>query len=199
MSRLTIHLTKREIDDFFATRNLARWNKDLEVYGYLLKNLDRAHALPEYSTRFNYFYQVRRNARWRKEFYALFYSSRGKRTDFGVLLKHLFLKTGKIEASFASKLAATLDPGLPIIDRHVLSYIDRKLPSASKSKQERIALTIELYKEMQAAFGAFLKTKEGKHLLSRFKKEHPGVRMSGMKQLDFVLWQSGGKKNVKKV
>lgn len=104
-----------------------------------------------------------------------------------------------MEASFASKMAATLDPDLPIIDRHVLSYIGRKLPPARKGKDnqnERVRAIIILHKEMERGFKVFLKTPTGRYLVQRFRREHPGTKISEMKMLDFVLWQSGGKKRL---
>lgn len=189
---ITIALTKKDIDAIFKRRNRKKWNKDLAVYDYLVREIDNAHVLPDYSRKFNYFYQVRRNAAWRKKFYAIFHASRGKEIDFADIMDQLFKKTGQVEASFASKLAATLDPRLPIIDRHVLSYIGRKLPPSHKESKERILTIIALHREMKREFKKFLKHKTGKYLLKRFRAEHPLSTANEMKMLDFVLWQSGG-------
>jgi hypothetical protein len=153
-----------------------------------------AHILADYERKFNYFYQVRRNAEWRKKFYALFYDLRGREIKFADILSVLFRETQKIEASFASKLAATLDPALPIIDRHVLSYIGERLPSASKNSAERMMMIGELYAAMKRNFTEFLASASGVHLLHRFSSEYPNRTINDMKKLDFVLWQSGGKK-----
>ncbi len=145
---IKIRLTKEDIDVIFKIRNKDKWNKNLGVYNELVRELKNAHNVQGYERNFNYFYQVRRNAEWRGKFYALFYSSRDKEVDFAYILNELFNRTGRVEASFASKLIATLNPSLPIIDRHVLSYIGRKLPSLSKNKdnKERIVIIIALYK-----------------------------------------------------
>ena len=196
---LEIHLTKKEVDDVFNRRDKKKWEKIIGVYTFLLENLARADAVDvsgEYQKKFNYFYQVRRNAQWREDFYALFFRySKGKNADFADILKTLHVKTGKIEASFASKFAATIDPELPLIDRHVLSHIERKLPSSQWSPADRMFAIIELHDAMRKEFAAFLSdTPSGKHLIKRFKAEYPKVKISEMKMLDFVLWQSGGKK-----
>lgn len=193
---IKIKLTKKEIDAFFKDRDLARWKKDVEVYAFLREKLSEADTTPEYKRRFNYFYQVRRNSAWREKFYALYFKHAKKgSTDFGKVLNALFIETGKVEASFASKFTATIDPSLPIIDRHVLSYIDRKLPPNGWSKEKRIAHIIELHKEMKQEFELFLKnTAPGRHLVARVSKQDGDKGISTMKMLDFVLWQSGGKK-----
>jgi hypothetical protein len=191
---MTIALTKREIDAIFKRRNKIRWEKYLDVYDYLLSHMHTAHTLADYERKFNYFYQVRRNAEWRAKFYSLFYGLRGREVKFADILSVLFRETQKIEASFASKLAATLDPELPIIDRHVLSYIGERLPSASKDSAERMAIISELYAAMKKGFSEFLATAPGSYILERFTEEYPTRTISDMKKLDFVLWQSGGKK-----
>jgi hypothetical protein len=190
---ISIGLTKEKISAIFEGRNRGKWDKYLEVYDHLLRELDNAQEVSDYEKSFNYFYQVRRGEIWRKKFYDLFYSLRNKRVDFADIINELFQRTDRVEASFASKLAATLNPDLPIIDRHVLSYIGRKLPSPYKENKERIAAIITLHKEMEREFNAFLKTESGKYLLERFRKEYPHSKISEMKMLDFVLWQSGGK------
>lgn len=195
---MQIRLTKAEIDAVFNRRDKEKWNKVLDVYLYLRKNLARADV-PEiiaiYQRKFNYFYQVRRNAAWREKFYVLYFRhAKERRADFAHVLKELFRATGKIEASFASKFVATIDPDLPLIDRHVLSYLDQELPTNRRSPEERIRAIIELYDDMREGFAAFLKTDRGRYLVARFMAEHGDKKISPMKMLDFVLWQSGGKK-----
>jgi hypothetical protein len=209
---MKLNLPKSEIDTIFKSRNKARWLKNLGVYEYLLREIDRAHeaeVLADYQRNFNYFYQVRRNAEWRKKFYDLFYglrdfgdvrASRDSQFSFEHILRTLLAETGKVEASFASKMAATLDPSLPVIDRHVLSYIGAKLPVASRRNDNatRIENIVAIHNNMQKEFSAFLTTPSGNYLVEYFKTEYPGTTIHEMKMLDFVLWQSGGKRKGKK-
>jgi hypothetical protein len=195
---IAIKLTKKEIDGVFERRDHEKWEKILDVYIFLRENLHRADAediSADYRRKFNYFYQVRRNAEWREKFYSLFFKhTKEGNADFAAILNELFKATGKIEASFASKFAATIDPNLPLIDRHVLSYIDQELPTSQRSPEGRIATIVELYGNMKVEFTTFLSTPNGQHLVARFTAEHGDKKISPMKILDFVLWQSGGKK-----
>ncbi len=196
---IIISLAKKEIDAILNERDAGRWDKNLHVYLFLRENLSRADAVDistEYQRKFNYFYQIRRNAEWRRKFYSLFFRhAKEGRADFGDVLNTLYQMTGKVEASFSSKFVATIDPHLPLIDRHVLSYIDQKLPTNGGTPENRIAAIIELYGSMVKEFAAFLQTDTGQYLVARFSAEYNGARISPMKMLDFVLWQSGGKKN----
>lgn len=202
---MELNLTIPEIDAIFKARDEKRWRKNLGVYEYLLAEMDRAHeaeVLADYQRNFNYFYQVRRNAEWREKFYALFYGlrdlgvSRERDVDFEHILQTLLAETGKVEASFASKMAATLDPRLPVIDRHVLSYVGSKLPVSIKSKdpEKRIGIIVGIYADIGREFNAFLATPTGRHLTSRFTESYPATLIEPMKMLDLVLWQSGGKR-----
>jgi hypothetical protein len=195
---MELTLTTARIDAIFDARNKARWLKNLGVYEYLLRHRNNvgsaqeASATQDYERNFNYFYQVRRNAEWRKKFYALFYGMRGNDVSFEHILRTLLAETGKVEASFSSKLAATLDPTLPVIDRHVLSYVGARLPMSVKDPEKRIGIIVGMYTGMGVAFNEFLTRPAGRHLVARFKEEYPETAIHEMKMLDLVLWQSGG-------
>ena len=198
MAPILPRLTKKEIDDILGARDLSRWEKDLGVYVYLREHLHRA-ADPaitgDYQRKFNYFYQVRRNAEWRDKFYALFYERvRVGTADFGDVLRALHVATNRVEASFASKFVATINPNSPVIDRHVLSYLHQKLPPQTRPPEERIAMIIEIYEGMREGFAVYLASPEGSYLAERLSNERAGKELIPMKMLDFVLWQSGGKK-----
>jgi hypothetical protein len=48
--------------------------------------------------------------------------------EFPEALREISRRTGRIEASFSSKLVATLSPTKPVIDRFVLENFELKLP-----------------------------------------------------------------------
>lgn len=74
----------------------------------------------EFQTRFNAFYRVRRSSAWRRVFYALLEQEKSKPRPFAYVLRALHAATGRAEASFASKLVASVDPDMPVIDAFVL-------------------------------------------------------------------------------
>ena len=59
---------------------------------------------------FNAFYRVRRNAEWRKCYYKLFERAKKEHYSFADVIGFLYVETGNIEASFSSKMIATIDP-----------------------------------------------------------------------------------------
>ena len=104
------------------------------------------------------------------------------------LYSQLNKKTGNIEASFASKLVATIDPENPVVDKFVLENVGLQLPYTYASG--RVEKIIEIYKQLQKRFKVFLETDNGEYLVARFKEEYPGVNITNIKMADLVLWQS---------
>ncbi len=84
-----------------------------------------------FQRRFNGFYGVRRNGAWRAAFYDLFEGAKvwqaAPNELFGMVLERLHLATGRVEASFASKLVATLYPSAPIIDSVVRGFLSERV------------------------------------------------------------------------
>ena len=73
----------------------------------------------QFQTRFDAFYRVRRNSSWRAQYFSLMESSKGMGIEFPQGRNEINRRTGRLEASFASKLVATLNPSAPVIDRFV--------------------------------------------------------------------------------
>lgn len=137
---------------------------------------------------FNTFYKIRRSENWQKIYYKyLEKASRGKRLQFNDLLVALHEETENIEASYCSKLIATIDPSKPIIDKYVLKNIGAKLPYyASKDRIKKIC---DLYEEMYEKYSEYLETDPGKHLVSEFNKRFSKCKVNKIKMLDFILWK----------
>jgi hypothetical protein len=107
---------------------------------------------------------------------------------FAEVLDSLHRTTGRFEASFASKLLATIDPNMPVIDSVVLRNLNLRLP-ASGSRQ-RIARIQEIHSRLVTCFKEFLTTEMGRYLVERFRDEYPAANITEIKMLDLVLWQT---------
>lgn len=182
-----ISLTKEQIHDA-----LPKVKKGLDQYlwiqGEVMKKDVRKDT--EFQKKFNYFYKItpHRNKEWQKEFYSLLQKSKKDTVTFESTLSKLFKKTGKIESSFASKLVATIDPKMPVIDSIVLKNLKLKLPySYEKDREIKI---LKIYQTLIKEFSLFLKTETGKYLVEQFAKEYPTSKISKTKMLDLILWQT---------
>jgi hypothetical protein len=138
--------------------------------------------------RFNHFYRVRRGTDWQKKFYSLLEMQKHKTVSFADVLQALHQTTGRYEPSFASKLVATIRPDMPVIDSIVLRNLDLTLPGYHS--RDRAARLVQLYETLVSRFRAFLKTETGRYVIRRFREEYPGAKLSKVKMLDLVLWQT---------
>lgn len=122
-------------------------------------------------------------------YYALLESAKISEITFEKVLSRIFAATGKLEVSFASKLVATIDPNLPVIDRFVLGNVGLTL-SCHSEVDRRKKKAIEVYEQLIIKFNDFSKTKEGEILIARFQEVYPHSHITTTKMIDLVLWQT---------
>jgi hypothetical protein len=103
-------------------------------------------------------------------------------------LVRLFRATGRYEASFASKLIATLDPHQPVIDSVVTTNLKLPLPPANHPQRKRQIERVHL--ELTKRYCRFLATANGRYLVRTFTRTHNAKDLTPIKMLDFILWQT---------
>ncbi|MFM0378464.1 hypothetical protein PQQ72_15765 [Paraburkholderia strydomiana] len=107
--------------------------------------------------------------------------------EFREGLDFMLERTGRFEASFISKLVATIHPSKYVIDSMVLRNVGLALPLANASNRiERICGIHEMLDEM---CNRFLETELGRFLVEHFRKSYPWANITEAKMLDLVLWQ----------
>jgi hypothetical protein len=182
---MTINLTGAQID-----AALPKVAKGLQQYVWLQANRDASdlRSDPLFKRQFNHFYRVRHNKEWQDKFYELLENFKGTAVGFPDVFDALYRMTGRYEASFASKLLATLNPDMPVIDSIALRNLQLRLPPA-RSK-DRVSRIHQLHAELLACFTAYLATEDGKHLVTRFREMYAAIDISEIKMLDLVLWQT---------
>jgi hypothetical protein len=132
---------------------------------------------------------VRRTHAWQDRFYALMEQFKGTDARFPDVFDALCCATGRYEASFASKLLATLNPQMPIMDVFVRKHLGLLLPR-SGTRHMRMARIRAIYACLQASVADYLTTETGKYLVQRFREMYPDLTISEVKMLDFVLWRT---------
>jgi len=149
----------------------------------------------DFQNEFSVFYRINpyRDKLWKNIFFKLFELSKKGDRDFGIILKTLQNETGRIEASFVSKLLATLDTTLPVIDSRVLRNLDyyrEYIRGRGYRDQNRIDMIIvPLYEKLVADFNQFISSNGGKNIVKYFKAEYPDAKISEVKIVDFILWK----------
>lgn len=144
--------------------------------------------------RFNAYYGVRLNAVWRGNFYSRFEAAKtsplASSALFEDVLSGLQADTGRVEASFASKLVATLRPESPIIDSVVRGWLARHLTPPPFGGGANAA--VAYYRWLEDVLGelaASTQAQEWGRLFTEAFPHEPGEeRISVMKQLDFLIW-----------
>lgn len=171
---------------------LTRRRRDLERYQFLVTAVrDRdVSGCAEYQRTFNGLYMVRRNAAWRSAFYRLLEAQKAaSAVHFPTILDGLFSATGRVEASFASKLAATLDPTLPIYDSIVRENL--ALPLRAGSPEQKIAALCGDYTTIQTAYAEMISSSPFERLTAAFDSAFPEFStFTRIKKLDFMIWQT---------
>jgi hypothetical protein len=138
---------------------------------------------------FNGYYRVRRNAEWREIYYTLFESMKTEQPTFHDIINVLYEKTKNIEASFSSKMLATLNPNQPIWDQYVLQRLGFRL--TGKNKGEMLKHAVALYSEIVHWYDQFQNTTCAQECFLVFNQTLPDYTwISNVKKIDFFLWSS---------
>ena len=87
-----------------------------------------------------------------------------------------------VEASFSSKMIATLNPQMPIWDKYVLQNLGLKAPYSYA--KNRLTKVVRLYDQIIQWYD----TEEAKHCLEIFNQHYPNVEMTDTKKIDWILW-----------
>ena len=176
-----------DLDSAFGRLNNRR--RDMQRYTDIM-SIAESPEDPTFQKKFNAFYRVRRNEVWRKKFYEIMASCRKKgNASFGEILLRLYQATGQIEASFGSKMLATVNPDMPIWDSNVLKCLQLQLKG--KTPELKMSNAVVLYDRICRWYTRFLQTEEAKTMLERFDLEFPEFQtMTNIKKIDFVLWAS---------
>lgn len=169
---------------------LGRLDDGVKRYQWLQANVLTCNVSThrDFQRRFDAFYRVRRGAEWRAAFFNLMEDSKGNGIDFAQALRSLNGSTGRLEASFASKLVATLDPSTPVIDKFVLDNFDLRLPYwGAADREER---TIEVYQQLCLKCCGLMTSPIGVMIRTMFDSKYPGTNVTDLKKIDLVLWQN---------
>lgn len=134
------------------------------------------------------FYRVRRNAEWQSRYYAIMEREKANpSTAFGDVLREMHELTGNVEASFTSKMIATLHPDRPIWDSLVLARLGLRLKGTTT--QAKLENAVEVYGEIVSWYETYLATEDAEKNIKLFDEFLPTYAwLTPAKKLDFLLW-----------
>lgn len=168
---------------------LPRIEAGLRKYCWIQENLHRCDVSTDegFQTASNGFYRVRRNAEWRAHYYRLLEAAKQHPLTFAQTLRALREKTGRLEASFASKLVATLDPEKQVVDKYVLSNFGLRLPYHHAANRE--TRIVEVYARLCRRYADLMRAPIARVIYRRFAEAYPWAGITDLKKIDLVLWQ----------
>lgn len=163
----------------------------LDKYNYLMNKLYDCDISKDkdFQTKFNAFYRVRRNKKWREVFYSYFEQNKSnKNLTFDEILDYMYKKTKNIEASFCSKLLATINPNMPIWDQYVIKNLNLKVNG--KTKKEKLESTKSVYKQIVEIEKEKLVDENIQKSINDFKNFFSEYNLSDIKVLDYFIWSN---------
>jgi len=146
----------------------------------------------DFQRSFNGYYKVRyRSQEWRRTFYEIFEASKAGSPGVGfrAVLANLHRRTTNYEASFSSKLVASLDPSAPVWDSRLMAYWGLRAPN--QQHKARLEAFVEVYEMLRNLMAGLLASSGGQTIIAQFDKEFSSEakHVSDMKKADLVLWQ----------
>lgn len=170
--------------------NTANIQTGLEKYLHIMHRLHQTDVSQdlEFQRSYNGFYRMRQRPESYYTTYFSFLESHKSDPDltFRQVLTYLYRKTERIEASFSSKLLATVKPEMPVWDTFVLQNLGLTPPPAYYSKANRIEAIITLYNSICQWYSS----QEAQEKLEFFNFYFPSVNITDTKKIDLILWQS---------
>ena len=165
----------------------------LEDYNYLQQSLLKTNVADDrsYQRKFKSFYRVRRNDVWCAIFFQILErEKRNKTVSFSNVLNEIYREARhndrqQVEMSFASKLVATINPELPVLDKYVFENLGLK--TSSNRKLNRV---VEIYSEVQTLTSRKIQSNGFETWRNRFDETFPQfTHFTDVKKLDLFLWQ----------
>ncbi len=137
---------------------------------------------------YNGFYRMRqRKPEYYSDYFEFMEKYKNQDLSYKEVLKHFNDKFGRIEASFSSKLLASINPGMPVWDEFVLQNLQLKKPA--QYDKNRLDKTINLYDSICNWYSEFLYTAEADKMISLFDIMYPKNNLTNVKKIDLILWQ----------
>ena len=175
----------------------------LDKYLYIMDTLHKSDVSKDSDFQKHYrgFYRLRFFSPECLDAYFLYMEKhKNEQITFEEILTHLYKVTSHVEASFASKLLATIDPNRAIWDANVLSQLSIPRPKmGQKDKIEQIKESVATYALLEEWYKSHLNTHNGQAIIRVFDDVYPDANITDIKKIDFALWSMGEKKGETKV
>lgn len=131
---------------------------------------------------------------WYKNFYDYFERVKNDEPTFERAIRDLYNINGqtRVDASFCSKLIATINPDRPIIDQYIMWQMGYNTKMVnSLGGEEKICYYIDAYAEIEKQYIEHIKDAAVAAAIAEFDSAYSGYQwLSPIKKLDFILWSN---------
>ena len=108
--------------------------KGIDKYNYIMQNIQKTdvYANQEFRKKYCAYYGLNRNTSkdFQDEYFKYMQENKSCKTlDYGRVLRDLYEKTNRVDYSFSSKLLHTINPDMPILDKHLMRMLGFQLKS----------------------------------------------------------------------
>lgn len=160
-----------------------------DKYQYIMEHVRTVDvsADKKFQRTFNGFYKIRYSKDWTEFYYQYFEQVKKGTPTFEDIITYLYDQFGRVEASFSSKMLATIVPEKPIWDQYVLQNL--KLELKDTIREEKLKQAIFLYDEIEEWYDSYLKTRNAIESIQIFDAMFPDAKwLSNTKKIDYILW-----------
>ena len=186
----------KELSPITAAIEKALGFEDYKTIISLVNTVDVSKST-DFQTAFDRYYRVRRNDDWREKFYKYFESVKcNNDISFDEIIDYIYNnlntvqgKSNPVEASFSSKMLATINPDMPILDSKVLRNMNLKIRGDKPCEKLESAKVI--YRRICARYHNYICSPNSgcEDMIAVFDSYFPNCRdFSICKKVDWFLW-----------
>lgn len=169
---------------------------ELENYIKIITKISEKKYNEDFKKEFNGYYRIRQKSKqWYECYYKLLKEQNEKKRSFREVLEILYKIEKKVEASYASKMIASVNPDKAIWDSNVLKnlgfYSEWNNYDLYKGV-ERIKLAEKIYNDINSIYNDYLASSYGKKIIKEFDEMIPSYKdkITNIKKLDCIIWKN---------
>ncbi|MDF2586403.1 MAG: hypothetical protein K0S41_244 [Anaerocolumna sp.] len=184
MMRFKIRVIEEKLDSERMRREITTYQDIMNRFYNTDVSQDK-----EFQRKYNGFYKIRSKTSFYEPYYKYMQDhKKNKNISFIEALQYFYKESGRLEASFISKLLHTLNPALPIWDKYVLEHLGIKASNSSVCMEERYRVSNNIYSSLTNWFENVLYSEDGKAVIEMFDTVFKNNGLTDTKKIDFVLW-----------
>lgn len=187
---------EQQFDLVLIEKSLPKKKSGIKKYFSIMSMLHNCDVSldKEFQKLYNGFYRLRLPATeyYKQYFNYLEQNKNNKSLKFESVLEYVSYVTGRVEASFSSKILATINPDMPVWDNNVLSNLQIKKPVGDF--KNKIIKSIIVYGKLCNYYKEFLNTNNAKQIIKLFDNMFPEYnQITDIKKIDLAIWSLGVK------